>query len=117
MIFASTAPQIRYPDCYGIDIARLDDLAAFKAAIALLEDRGMGGVVAEVYRKCVSSLAAKDFKENHVKQIYHSFTPEEVSLKITEMLTPAGANFEISFQTIKDLRDAMPEHRGDWVFT
>merc|ERR1719313_2316241 len=117
VIFASTAPQIRYPDCYGIDIARLDDLAAFKAAIALLEERGKAGLIAEVYKQCVSSLAAKDFRENHVKRIYESFTPEEVSRKITEMLTPAGANFEISFQTIKDLRDAMPEHRGDWVFT
>merc|ERR1719473_1891584 len=117
VIFASTAPQLRYPDCYGIDIARLDDLAAFKAAIALLEERGKSNLIAEVYRQCVSSLAAKDFRENHVKRIYDSFYPEEVSKKITEMLTPNGESFEIAFQTIKDMREAIPEHAGGWVFT
>merc|ERR1719440_2673034 len=117
VIFASTAPQIRYPDCYGIDIARLDDLAAFKAAIALLEERGKAGLIAEVYKQCVSSLASKDFRENHVKRIYESFKPEEVSRKITDMLTPDGQPFDIVFQTIADMRDAIPEHRGDWVFT
>merc|ERR1719473_1083967 len=116
VIFASTAPQIRYPDCYGIDIARLDDLAAFKAAIALLEQRGPA-VIADVYRKCVSSLAAKDFRENHVKRIYQPFEPDDISRKITEMLKPEGAPLEIAFQTIEDMRDAMPDHRGDWVFT
>ena len=116
MIFASTAPQIRYPDCYGIDIARLDDLAAFKAAIALLEERGPG-LIAEVYRQCVSCLSAKDFHENVVKRIYQSFKPEEISRKITDMLTPNGAPFEIAFQTIDDMHEAIPEHRGDWVFT
>merc|ERR1719473_1286818 len=116
VIFASTAPQIRYPDCYGIDIARLDDLAAFKAAIALLEEQN-AGTIAEVYRKCVSSLAARDFSENHVKRIYAPFTPEQVSKKITEMLTPKGEPFEIAFQTISAMHEAIPEHRGDWVFT
>merc|ERR1719487_1273483 len=87
VIFASTAPQIRYPDCYGIDIARLDDLAAFKAATALLEERGKAALLAEVHRQCVTSLAAKDFRENHVKRIYQCFTPEVVTRKITEMLT------------------------------
>merc|ERR1719454_2085159 len=117
VIFASTAPQLRYPDCYGIDIARLDDLAAFKAAIALLEERGNAGLIADVYRQCVSCLAGKDFRENHVKRIYQSFKPEEISEKITDMLKPVGASFEIAFQTIADMRDAMPDHRGDWVFT
>merc|ERR1719197_1554079 len=105
VIFASTAPQIRYPDCYGIDIARLDDLAAFKAAIALLEERGNAALIAEVYRLCVSSLAAKDFHENHVKRIYQSFKPEEISEKITQMLKPSGAAFEVAFQTIEDMRE------------
>merc|ERR1719473_431086 len=116
VIFASTAPQIRYPDCYGIDIARLDDLAAFKAAIALLEQRGPA-VIADVYRKCVSSLAAKDFRENHVKRIYQPFEPDDISRKITEMLKPEGAPLEIAFQTIPDMHHAIPDHLGDWVFT
>merc|ERR1719313_2780022 len=117
VIFASTAPQIRYPDCYGIDIARLDDLAAFKAATVLLEERGQGALIAEVHRQCVSSLASKDFRENHVKRIYESFKPEEVSRKITQMLKPSGAAFEVAFQTIEDMREAIPDHKGDWVFT
>merc|ERR1719174_3311221 len=117
VVFASTAPQIRYPDCYGIDIARLDDLAAFKAAIALHEESGNAGLITDVYRQCVSSLANKDFRENHVKRIYQSFTPEEITRKITAMLSPPGANFEIAFQTIDDMHDAIPDHQGDWVFT
>ena len=120
IVIVSSAPQIRYPDCYGIDMARMGDFIAFKAAIALLKDRGMEGTIDLVYNKCKGQ---KDFPDqevvNYVKEIYEPFTPEEISEKIAELLKPEDlkAEVEILFQGIGDLHAACPEHTGDWYFT
>lgn len=120
IVIVSSAPQIRYPDCYGIDMARMGDFIAFRAAIALLKDRGMEGTIDLVYNKCKGQ---KDFPDqevvNYVKEIYEPFTPEEISEKIAELLKPKDlkAEVEIIFQGIGDLHAACPEHTGDWYFT
>lgn len=120
IVIVSSAPQIRYPDCYGIDMARMGDFIAFKAAIALLKDRGMESTIDLVYNKCKGQ---KDFPDqevvNYVKEIYEPFTPEEISEKIAALLKPEDlkADVEIIFQGIEDLHAACPEHTGDWYFT
>ncbi|MFV0539476.1 MAG: amidophosphoribosyltransferase [Dysgonomonas sp.] len=120
IVIVSSSPQIRYPDCYGIDMSRMSEFAAFRAAIELLQERGMQSVIDEVYRK---SLAQKDkpIKEmvNHVKEIYAPFSDEEISAKMAEMLTPKGtqAEIEIVFQSIENLHKAAPNHKGDWYFS
>jgi phosphoribosylamine--glycine ligase/phosphoribosylaminoimidazole synthetase len=116
-IFASTAPQIRYPDCYGIDMARLDDLIAFKAAIQLLEDRGQSSLIVDVFNDCSKSLVKRDFSRNPVKRIYEGFTEKEISAKITEMVGCPDQPVEIIYNTIEDMHAAIPGHTGDWVFT
>ncbi len=122
IIVVSSAPQIRYPDCYGIDMARLEHLVAFNAAIALHQQRGNSGIVDEIYANCKSALAqaAEGSEiENHVKALYAPFTDEEISDKIAEIITTEDLNAEVQviFQSVDDLHTACPEHLGDWYFT
>ena len=120
IIVVSSAPQIRYPDCYGIDMARMGDFIAFRAAIALLKDRGMESVIEEVYQKCKAQIRLpKEEVVNYVKGIYDPFTPEEISAKCVELLKPDDikAEVEIIFQGIDELHQACPNHKGDWYFT
>ncbi len=120
IIIASSAPQIRYPDCYGIDMAKLSDFIAFKAAIEMLKERKMEGIINEVYNDCryQLTLPQKEMK-NAVRAIYEPFKAEEISKKIAEMLKPSDihAGVEIIYQTIEDLHAASPQHTGDWYFT
>lgn len=120
IIIASSAPQIRYPDCYGIDMAKLGDFVAFQAAIALLKENGMEGKIKGVYDKCKAqeSLPKNEIK-NYVKEIYEPFSATEISAKISELLTPPSLNAEVQiiYQTIEGLHKAIPEHKGDWYFT
>lgn len=120
IIVVSSAPQIRYPDCYGIDMAKLGDFVAFDAAIHLLKERGQTGIIEEVYRKCKEQEGLpKEQIKNYVKEIYKPFTPEEISAKIAELLTPPSiqAKVEIIYQTIENLHLACPDNLGDWYFT
>lgn len=120
IIVVSSAPQIRYPDCYGIDMARMGDFCAFTAAIELLKDTGRAGVIEEVYQKCLSQRnLPKEEMVNYVKDIYRPFSDEEVSAKIAEMLTPPDidAEVEILYQTVDSLHQACPNDNGDWYFT
>ena len=120
IVIVSSAPQIRYPDCYGIDMAKLGDFIAFQAAIKLLDDKGMSNVVNEVYEKCTAQIGIPN-KEviNYVKDIYAPHTAEEISKKIAELLTPTDLNAEVDiiYQSIEMLHKACPEHTGDWYFT
>lgn len=120
IIIASSAPQIRYPDCYGIDMAKLNDFVAFRAAIELLKETRQEHVINEVYRKCkAQEHLPKEQIVNHVKEIYLPFPPQRISGKISELVTPtnAKASIGIVFQTIEDLHAAIPMHSGDWYFT
>jgi amidophosphoribosyltransferase len=120
IIVVSSAPQIRYPDCYGIDMAKMGDFIAFEAAISLLKERQMGHVIEEVYRKCSEQTTLpKEQVKNYVKEIYAPFTPNEISNKIADLLTPKGlkAEVEIIYQTIENLHRSCPDHLGDWYFT
>jgi amidophosphoribosyltransferase len=120
IVVVSSAPQIRYPDCYGIDMAKLGDLAAFRAAIALLKETGRDNVIDDVYDRCLEMLELPlDQQENAVKDIYRPFTPEQISDKIAEMLTPPEINAEVKivYQSIGGLHAACPDHTGDWYFT
>lgn len=120
IVIVSSAPQIRYPDCYGIDMAKLGDFIAFQAAISLLNDRGMSSLVTEVYEKCKAQIGIpKRNIKNHVKEIYAPFTDEEISAKISELLKPADVNAEVDiiYQSVEKLHKACPNHTGDWYFT
>ena len=120
IVIASSAPQIRYPDCYGIDMARMGDFVAFRAAIALLKERGLEGLIQEVYEKCQAQIhLADDEVQNFVKEIYQPFEAQEISDKIAELLTPPEVNAKVSvlYQTIEDLHLSCPNHPGDWYFT
>jgi amidophosphoribosyltransferase len=120
IVVVSSAPQIRYPDCYGIDMAKLEGLVAFRAALDLLKERNLYHIVEEVYQK---SKAQEDFNDadvvNYVKEIYAPFTDQEISDKIAQMLTPEGTNAEVKiiYQTVADLHIACPKNLGDWYFT
>ncbi len=120
IIIVSSSPQIRYPDCYGIDMNRMDEFAAFRAAIALLEEGGLQQIVKDVYDKCKKqeNLPKEDII-NYVKDIYKPFTSEDISQKMAEMLTPAGINAEVHivFQSLEGLHQACPAHTGDWYFS
>ncbi len=118
----STAPQIRYPDCYGIDMSELGKFIAFEAAIALLKERGQGGLIDEVYRACLEEVKKPAGEQvNQVRRIYEPFTAEEISAKIAEFVRPKNlpwqGEVEIIYQTIENLHAALPEHTGDWFFT
>ena len=120
IIIVSSAPQIRYPDCYGIDMARMGDFIAFRAALELLKDTNRYHIVEEVYHKCKAQQKLEDFEiTNMVKEIYAPFTNEQISDKIAEMLkTPSiKSEVEIIFQTVENLHIACPNHLGDWYFT
>ncbi len=118
IVVVSSAPQIRYPDCYGIDMANLEDFIAFKATLALLKDHNKYHIVDEVYQKCKDNIDNPE-PENFVKEIYAPFTADEISDKIAEMLKSEKikAEVRIIFQTIENLHKAIPDHPGDWYFT
>jgi len=120
IVVVSSAPQIRFPDCYGIDMAKMGDFIAFEAAISLLEERGMGDVIKNVYTKCKEQVdLPKEQIKNYVKEIYTPFSNEEVSAKIAELLTPTDikAKVEIIYQTVENLHKSCPNNLGDWYFT
>lgn len=120
IVIASSAPQIRYPDCYGIDMSRLGDFIAFNAAIALLKENGQAGLIDEVYHKSkAQENKPKEEIVNYVKEIYAPFTDEQISGKITELVTPDNINAktEVVYNTIESLHKACPYNTGDWYFT
>lgn len=120
IIIVSSAPQIRYPDCYGIDMAKLGDFIAFEAAVKLLEDKGMTEVIETVYRQCKEQEnLPKEQMKNYVQNIYAPFSDEEISAKIAQLLTPKtiNAEVEIIYQTVDNLHLACPNNTGDWYFT
>jgi len=120
IIVVSSAPQIRYPDCYGIDMSRMGDFIAFHAAVNLLKDRGQENRLHEIYQQCK---AAQDkgllHEENYVKGVYSQFTAEEISTKIAQMLRheEVDAEVDVIYQSIEGLYDACPHNKGDWYFT
>ena len=115
IVMVSSSPQIRYPDYYGIDMSRLEELCAFRAAIELIKERGMQQLIADTYRLCLSAPVAA----NHVRAIYAPFSVDEINHKIVEMLRPEGmqAPIELVYQSIEGLHEACPNHPGDWYFT
>jgi len=120
IVIVSSAPQIRYPDCYGIDMSKMGQFVAFEAAIQLLHERGLSHIIDEVYEKCKASLLLpKEEIVNHVKDIYRPFKQEEISAQITKIITPADtvAEVEIIYQTLDNLHIACPNHKGDWYFS
>ena len=120
IIIVSSAPQIRYPDCYGIDMAKMGDFIAFNAAIELLKDNNKQNIIEDTYNKCKKqSNLPKEEMINYVKNIYKPFSPEEISIKISKLLTPKDtkAKVEIIYQSIEDLHISCPNHKGDWYFT
>ncbi len=133
IVVVSSAPQIRYPDCYGIDMAKMGDLVAFQAAIALLRGTKQENIIDDVYDRCLANVGKplvplpgspggggpSPWVENAVKDIYAPFTAEQISAKITELLTPEGLNADVRivYQSIEGLRAACPQHTGDWYFT
>ena len=120
IIVVSSAPQIRYPDCYGIDMSKMGDFIAFRAVIALLHETGKSNVIEDVLQK-IKALEAKGelHTENVVRQLYKPFTPEEISDKIAQLITPENFNIpvEVIYQTIEDLHLCCPTNTGDWYFT
>lgn len=121
IVIVSTAPQIRYPDCYGIDMSELGKFVAFEATVALLKERGQSALLDDVYQACRDEVAQGECTQNHVRRIYESFSPEEISKKIVERVRPQleqwKGEIEIIFQTIEHLHAAVPHHTGDWYFT
>ena len=115
IVMVSSSPQIRYPDYYGIDMSRLEELCAFRAAIELIKERGMQQLIADTYRLCLSAPMAA----NHVRAIYAPFCVDEINRKIVAMLRPEGmqASIELVYQSIEGLHEACPNHPGDWYFT
>ena len=120
IIIVSSAPQIRYPDCYGIDMSKMSDFIAFKASIALHKERNTWHIIEEVYRKCKESEQNKtNDSQNYVKEVYKSFTVEEISKKIAEIVKPIEifSEVEVIYQSIESLHEACQYNRGDWYFT
>lgn len=120
LVIVSSSPQVRYPDCYGIDMSRMGEFIAFRAAVALLEERGMHDVMERVYRLCkAQEHLPKEEIRNYVKEIYAPFGDEEISAKIVEMVTPSDVRAEVRivYQTIEGMHEAIPDHPGDWYFT
>jgi amidophosphoribosyltransferase len=120
IIIVSSAPQIRFPDCYGIDMAKMGDFIAFQACVALHNERGTTSVLDLVYQKCKEQIhLPKEQVKNYVKEVYEPFTVDEINDKIAELLTPNDiqARVKIIYQTIEGLHHACPDHQGDWYFT
>ena len=118
IIIVSSAPQIRFPDCYGIDMSRMNEFVAFRALIALIRENGMEQKLDEVYEQCKKAVAANE-PVNYVNQLYDLFSTQEISDKIAEIVKPdiLQADLEIVYQTIEGLHEAIPHHTGDWYFT
>ena len=120
IVVVSSAPQIRYPDCYGIDMAKMGDFIAFEAAISLLHETGQSGIIESVYQQCLAQISLpKEEVKNVVQGIYAPFSDDQISKKIAELLTPPAidAEVEIIFQRVDNLHKACPNHLGDWYFT
>jgi amidophosphoribosyltransferase len=120
IVVVSSAPQIRYPDCYGIDMSRLKDFVAFQAMLALLKENGKEHLLQEVYQKCkAQENAPKEEVVNHLKELYDLFTDEQISKKVAEIIRPEDLNAEVKviYQSIENLHIACPEHKGDWYFS
>ena len=120
LIIISSAPQIRYPDCYGIDMSKMKNFVAFKALVEILKESGRENLLEETYEKCKAELLKPDEEiGNPVKELYANVTYEEVSTKIAQIVTPKGFGPEIKviYQTIENLRGACPENNGDWYFS
>ncbi|WP_297819423.1 amidophosphoribosyltransferase [Segetibacter sp.] len=120
IIVVSSAPQIRYPDCYGIDMSKLGDFIAFRAAVELLKETGQEMLLQDLYQKCLQLQQCNELHlENVVRQVYKPFTTEEISGKIAQLITPDDINFpvEVIYQTIEDLHASCPTNTGDWYFT
>jgi amidophosphoribosyltransferase len=120
IVIVSSAPQIRYPDCYGIDMAKMGDFIAFQAAVELLRENQMGDLLDEVYAKAKEQESyPADKVVNVVKEVYQPFTAEDISKKISQLLTPVGINAEVEiiYQSIEGLHNACPNNTGDWYFT
>jgi amidophosphoribosyltransferase len=120
IIIVSSAPQIRYPDCYGIDMAKIGDFVAFNAVIDLLKENNMQHIIDEVYKNCKAQQnLPKEDVINYVRNIYKPFTPEQISQKTAEIIKNGSisADFEVIFQSIENLHTACPDNHGDWYFT
>ena len=120
IIVVSSAPQIRYPDCYGIDMAKLEDLIAFRAMLELLKENDKYHLIDEVYKKCIDQVHLEDKEvKNFVKELYNEFTAEQISDKIGALICDASVKTEVKaiFQTIENLHAACPKNLGDWYFT
>lgn len=118
IVVVSSAPQIRFPDCYGIDMSKMGDFVAFRAMIGLLKDQGKDDLLGEVYEKCLRAKGQPN-QQNYVKLLYEQFTDEQLSRKISQIIKPAGmkADVQVVFQTVQNLHKACPRHLGDWYFT
>lgn len=120
MVIVSSAPQIRYPDYYGIDMARLEEFCVFRATVELLKERNMAHLLEETYAACKAELQKPvEDMVNRVRDIYAPFTVDEINHKIVEMLRPEGVTtpIELVYQSIEGLHEAIPNHKGDWYFT
>jgi len=118
VVIVSSAPQIRFPDCYGIDMSRMGDFVAFRAMVQLLKEQGKDYLLGEVYEQCQRA-ETEEKPENYVKKLYEQFSYEEISEKIADIVKPVGmgAEVEVVFQTVENLHKAIPNHSGDWYFT
>lgn len=120
IVIVSSAPQIRYPDCYGIDMSKMKDFVAFRATLQLLKERGLENLIEETYDRCVVALATGEgARQNFVRALYEPFTHQEISRKVAEIVTPRDMQAELAviYQTIEGLHQACPHHTGDWYFT
>jgi amidophosphoribosyltransferase len=120
IIIVSSSPQIRYPDCYGIDMSQMDEFVAFRAAVAILKERGLQSVIDETYKKCKAQMdLPKEKIVNHVKAIYEPIADEDIAVKVAEILTPEDVLTEVQivFQSLEGLYQACPNHSGDWYFS
>ena len=120
IVIVSSAPQIRFPDCYGIDMAKLGDFIAFVAATTLLKERGLESIITKVYEECKAQVNLPDSEvKNYVKEIYEPFTDQEISDKIAQLITPPEVDAEVKviYQTVDNLHLACPDHKGDWYFS
>jgi amidophosphoribosyltransferase len=118
IVIVSSAPQIRFPDCYGIDMSKMSEFIAFRAMIALIKDTNQEHLLGEVYERAKWALENGD-PVNHVNNLYNQFTPEEISGKIAEIVKPKDMNaeLEVVYQKVDNLHKACPNHSGDWYFT